>query len=114
MKPRLCCIEPSGALRLVLIEIARKAGWDIEACKNLAEAQDVFAQQNKRLDLVVTTATLETGSYREVVQCLRSRRDTATTPIALFTGNSDEEQIELAMENGITEVFLKKIGRAHV
>jgi len=107
MKPRLCCIEPSGALRLVLIEIARKAGWDIEACKNLVEAEEVFALQDKQLDLVVTTATLETGGYTDVIKSLRSRLETATIPIVLFTGSNDEEQIEMAMENGITEVFPK-------
>ncbi len=107
MKPRMCVIEPSGTLRLVLIEIARNAGWEIEACKNLAEAEAVFSQDNNRLDLVVTTATLPSGGYAEVVKNLRSQSETEAVPIVLFTSSTDGRQAEKALENGITEVFLK-------
>jgi diguanylate cyclase (GGDEF)-like protein/PAS domain S-box-containing protein len=107
MKPRMCCIEPSGTLRLVLIEIARNAGWEIDACRNLAEAEAIFSQQDKRLDLVATTATLPSGGYADVVRSLRSRVETETIPIILFTSSTDDGQTEKALENGITEVFLK-------
>lgn len=107
MKPRMCCIEPSGALRLVLIEIARKTGWEIEACKNLEEAGKVFAQPDSRLDLVVTTANLSTDGYADVVRSLRDRAETEAIPIILFTGTSDGVETEKALHNGITEVFFK-------
>jgi len=107
MKPRMCVIEPSGTLRLVLIEIARKAGWEIDACKSLEEAEAVFSQKNNRLDLVVTTATLPSGGYAEVVKELRNQVETEAIPIVLFTSSPDGRQAEKALENGITEVFLK-------
>lgn len=107
MKPRMCVIEPSGTLRLVLIEIARNAGWEIEACRNLEEAEAVFSQDNNRLDLVVTTATLPSGGYAEVVKSLRGQSETEAVPIVLFTSSTDGGQAEKALENGITEVFLK-------
>lgn len=107
MKPRMCVIEPSGTLRLVLIEIARKAGWEIEACKSLEEAEAVFSQKHNRLNLVVTTATLPSGGYAEVVKNLRNQVETEAIPIVLFTSSPDGRQAEKALENGITEVFLK-------
>lgn len=91
----------------MLIEIARKAGWDIETCRSLTEAEAVIAAEDNRLDLVVTTAHLAKGGYADVIKSLRSRAETETIPIVLFTGSTDDEQIEKAMENGITEVFLK-------
>jgi len=103
----MCVIEPSGTLRLVLIEIARKAGWEIEACKSLEEAEAVFSQKHNRLDLVVTTATLPSGGYAEVVKNLRNQVETEAIPIVLFTSSPDGRQAEKALENGITEVFLK-------
>lgn len=107
MKPRMCCIEPSGALRLLLIEIAQKAGWEIDACKSLEEAQEVFGATGSRLDLVVTTATLPSGGFSDVIACLRSRAETETTPIVLLTSDTDSTHAEKALENGITEVFFK-------
>jgi diguanylate cyclase (GGDEF)-like protein/PAS domain S-box-containing protein len=103
----MCCIEPSEAMRLVLSEIARKAGWEIEACGNLEAAEAVFADKDSRLDLVVTSATLPSGGYAEVVRSLRSRIETETLPIVLFISSTAAGQAEKALENGITEVFLR-------
>lgn len=107
MSPRMCCIEPSAALRLVLVEMALKAGWAVDACKSLEEAEEIFANGDKPLDLIVTAANLPSGSYHDVLARSRGRSETEAVPVVLLTSNVEAGQFDKALESGVTEVFLK-------
>lgn len=107
MPPRMCCIEPSATLRLLLVEMAHKAGWEADACKDLEEAEELFDNGEKPIDLIVTAANLPSGSYHGVLARSRGCSETDTVPVVLLTSDAEVGQIDRALESGVTEVFLK-------
>lgn len=105
MKPTLCCIEPSLALRQVIVQLAQETGWQIVACADLAAAQSAIGQTIP--DLITTAAVLPGGDFEQVVAWLRASPQTETLPVVMLAAQSDSALVTRAIEAGVTEIFQK-------
>ena len=80
-------------------------GWQVEVGGDLPELVATLARSS--VDLVVTAAVLPTADYSAVVRTVRGHSVSATAPIVLLTGGAGDNLAVAALEQGVTEVFLK-------
>lgn len=86
---RILLVEDEEAVRKVCLRILEKAGYEVEAVGDAAEARARIAQHPKDIDLLLTDVVLPGGSGPGIAEKLQERRP--GTPVIFMSGYADEE-----------------------
>ncbi len=94
--------------RLLLTNILKKLGFEVEVAKDGQELHDKFFDTKLKPDLVITDVNMPIMNGCEVARKIReSRQINAEIPIIVCSGDSEKEKIHKFLRNGINDFFIK-------
>lgn len=86
---RILLVEDEDAVRRVCLRILEKAGYDVEAVADAAEAGARISQRPEEIDLLLTDVVLPGGSGPRLAEELQEVRP--GIPVIFMSGYADEE-----------------------
>ena len=105
-KPRVLYVEDEEALRNVVSEYLEAiGGYEVRAVED--GQKGVEMAESWRPDFILMDVRMPVMSGYEATRILRSKPETATTPIYNLTAYSDKNTIELCQEAGSDGFFTK-------
>ncbi|MEO0829726.1 MAG: response regulator [Pseudomonadota bacterium] len=96
------------AIRFIL----KRDGWDVRAHSDGSTAADVVASNGA--DVVILDAMLPGRSGFEILKDLRSRPETASTPVLMLTAKGQVKDRELAEAHGASAFMTKPFANSEV
>ncbi len=99
-------VDDDDALRPILAEQLQEGGaYRVEEAASLAEAGEVLAQSNNRIDMILLDLHLPDGNGRDF--CAQLRAKSIRTPIIMMTGSHDEEDVVRGLDAGANDYVSK-------
>lgn len=106
MRPPLILLaEDSQDAREVIVEFLAEAGFHVLEAETGPDALELA--RNELPDLILMDLTLPGLSGGEAIQALRADQRTRSIPVAVLTGHSRGDALDLAQQAGCDAVLIK-------
>lgn len=105
MEKQILIVDDCGTTRKLLSYIFKEKGFNIISASNGIEALEVMA--TNRVDLVITDLNMPQMDGLELSRNIRSSGSYCKLPIVMVSTESEEHDMELGIEAGVTK-YLKK------
>lgn len=105
-------IEDEGNIIEAISFILSRDGWTVHTHSNGQTAMDAIAE--RKPDLIVLDVMLPGRSGYDILKDLRSRAETAETPVLMLTARGQMKDRELALEAGANKFMTKPFSNAEV
>lgn len=107
---RALVVDSSRAIRAVLGDALREAGFQVVEARNAKEALE-FLQDLGPIELGLVDWDLAGPSGLELAESIRSNRDFDPMHLIMVTTQLDTEQVLLALRAGVDEYLIKPFTR---
>lgn len=107
---RALVVDSSRAIRAVLGDALRQAGFQVVEARNAKEALE-FLQDLGPIELGLVDWDLAGPSGLELAESIRSNRDFDPMHLIMVTTQLDTEQVLLALRAGVDEYLIKPFTR---
>ena len=109
---RILVADDNVQILALVASILGSAGFEVVTCERGVRAVELaFAN---RFDLILLDAMMPDMDGFDACEQIRSRPETAGTPIAFLTGMTDQSTFEDAVEVGADEVLSKPVSRGNL
>ena len=112
-KRRLLLVDDSVSVRRVVGKMLSKAGYEVVPA---ADGQDALEKLlvGARFDAVLTDLEMPRVNGFELIEEVRRKPDTATTPVFVMTTRAGDKHMRLALELGATAYFAKPVDESRL
>ncbi len=104
----LLLVDDSVSVRRVISKMLERAGYQVTTAGDGQEALELI-MRNRRFDAVLSDLEMPRMNGYELLEELRRRPDTKTTPIIIMTTRAGDKHRNLALELGANTYFSKPI-----
>lgn len=100
-------VDDNSVARTIAADLLRRAGLDVITCENGAEACAVFADPDKKIDLLVTDLVMPVMDGRHLCRKVRGEFGLADLPVIFLTAVDDQPLLISLFDAGATDYLVK-------
>ena len=108
--PTILLIEDEAAVKMITSTTLRKKGFEVVEAASAMEGLQLSRICNA--DLIISDVHMPQMNGFALLEAVRAKPATASTPVILLTGNPDQEGWQRAKELGASEYLAKPISAA--
>lgn len=106
---KILIVDDEPAMRVVLESMLGKAGHDVTASANSFDALEELGKQT--FDLLITDASMPTGSGFDLVKTVRKDERLKKLPIMMVTGKREKKDVQHGIVVGVDDYVVKPLNQ---
>ncbi len=112
MNEKIMVVDDEPNMLALLAIILRRKGFTVLSAEGAYQALTLLAKEKP--DLFILDVMMPGMSGLELCQRLRSRPDTARTPVIMLSGRADSEAVQRGLAAGASEYLPKTTSHTHI
>lgn len=107
---RALVVDDSRFMRVILTSILKEIGFEVSEAANGQEALDQLGQKGKP-DIALVDWNMPIMSGHDFVKAVRARTEYADLPLMMVTTETEMDQVQVALADGVNEYVMKPFTR---